>query len=60
MLAPWNYPLTLAVSDAIPALLAGNAVLVKPDVQTSLSALWVIDLHERGRRARHRRARRHG
>jgi succinate-semialdehyde dehydrogenase/glutarate-semialdehyde dehydrogenase len=43
-LTPWNYPLTLAVSDAIPALLAGNAVIVKPDVQTSLSALWVIDL----------------
>jgi succinate-semialdehyde dehydrogenase/glutarate-semialdehyde dehydrogenase len=48
-LTPWNYPLTLAVSDAIPALLAGNAALVKPDVQTSLSALWVIDLmHQAG------------
>jgi len=48
-LAPWNYPLTLAVSDAIPALIAGNAALVKPDVQTTLSALWVIDLlHEAG------------
>ncbi len=48
-LTPWNYPLTLAVSDAIPALLAGNAALVKPDVQTSLSALWVIDLlHKAG------------
>jgi succinate-semialdehyde dehydrogenase / glutarate-semialdehyde dehydrogenase len=43
-LAPWNYPLTLAASDAVPALLAGNAALVKPDVQTSLTALWVIDL----------------
>jgi len=48
-LAPWNYPLTLAVSDAIPALIAGNAALVKPDVQTTLSALWAIDLlHEAG------------
>jgi succinate-semialdehyde dehydrogenase / glutarate-semialdehyde dehydrogenase len=43
-LAPWNYPLTLAVSDAIPALLAGNAAIVKPDVQTSLTALWAVDL----------------
>ncbi len=43
-LTPWNYPLTLAVSDAIPALLAGNAALIKPDVQTSLTALWVVDL----------------
>lgn len=48
-LTPWNYPITLAASDAIPALLAGNAALIKPDVQTSLSALWVIDvLHEAG------------
>ncbi len=44
VLAPWNYPLTLAVSDAIPALLAGNAVILKPDVQTTLTALWAIDL----------------
>lgn len=25
IISPWNYPLTLAVSDALPALLAGNA-----------------------------------
>jgi succinate-semialdehyde dehydrogenase/glutarate-semialdehyde dehydrogenase len=43
-LAPWNYPLTLAVSDAIPALIAGNAAVVKPDIQTSLTTLWVIEL----------------
>ena len=30
IIAPWNYPLTVVVSDAIPALLAGNAVLLKP------------------------------
>lgn len=39
VIAPWNYPLTLAVNDAIPALLAGNAVVVKPDHRTSLGAL---------------------
>ncbi|MCX6434377.1 MAG: aldehyde dehydrogenase family protein, partial [Actinobacteria bacterium] len=44
VLAPWNYPLTLAASDALPALLAGNAVLLKPDVQTTLTAAWVIGL----------------
>ena len=43
-LAPWNYPLTLAVSDALPAWMAGNAALIKPDVQTTLTALWIIDL----------------
>ncbi len=46
-IAPWNYPLTLAVSDAIPALMAGNAAVVKPDAQTSLTALWVLDLLRR-------------
>lgn len=40
IIAPWNYPLSLSVSDAIPALLAGNAVVIKPDVQTSLVAAW--------------------
>lgn len=47
IIAPWNYPLTLAVSDAIPALLAGNAVVVKPDSNTPLSALWAVDLLHR-------------
>lgn len=44
VLAPWNYPLTMAITDGLPALLAGNAILLKPDVQTTVTALWVIDL----------------
>jgi succinate-semialdehyde dehydrogenase/glutarate-semialdehyde dehydrogenase len=44
IIAPWNYPLTLAVSDAVPALLAGNGVVLKPDPLTSVTALYVIDL----------------
>jgi len=39
VIAPWNYPLSLSLSDAIPALVAGNAVVVKPDLRTPLSAL---------------------
>jgi len=39
VIAPWNYPLTLAVSDAIPALAAGNAVVVKPASLTPYTAL---------------------
>ncbi len=39
LITPWNYPLTLGVSDALPALVAGNAVLHKPDTQTALTAL---------------------
>jgi len=44
VITPWNYPLTLPVADAVPALLAGNAVVAKPDTQTALSALWAVDL----------------
>ena len=40
IIAPWNYPLSLSIGDAIPALLAGNAVVLKPDAQTPYSALW--------------------
>ncbi len=43
VIAPWNYPLTLAASDAIPALMAGNAVVLKPDPQTTLVALWIAE-----------------
>ena len=44
VISPWNYPLSLSVGDAIPALLAGNGVVIKPDIQTTFSALWAIDL----------------
>ena len=33
IVSPWNYPLALSVSDAIPALMAGNAVVLRPDTQ---------------------------
>ncbi len=47
VISPWNYPLALAVSDALPALAAGNAVVARPDNQTALTALWAIDAAER-------------
>jgi succinate-semialdehyde dehydrogenase / glutarate-semialdehyde dehydrogenase len=44
LISPWNYPLALSVPDAVPALLAGNAIVHKPDTQTSLCTLWAHDL----------------
>lgn len=44
VISPWNYPMTLAVSDAVAALLAGNAVVLKPDSQTPYCALACVDL----------------
>ncbi|AFK20313.1 succinate-semialdehyde dehydrogenase (NADP(+)) [Haloferax mediterranei ATCC 33500] len=44
VISPWNYPLSLSVSESIPALLAGNAVVLKPDEGTPFTALWALDL----------------
>jgi len=38
IIAPWNYPLTLSVFDAVPALAAGNGVVINPDRHTPYSA----------------------
>ena len=43
-IVPWNYPLNLAITDAVPALMAGNAAVLKPDHHTSFTALWAVAL----------------
>ena len=49
VIGPWNYPLVNSVGDAIPALAAGNAVVVKPSEVTPLtSLLFERGLHECG------------
>lgn len=44
IISPFNYPLSLAVCDTVPALLAGNAVVLKPDNQAALTALRAREL----------------
>jgi succinate-semialdehyde dehydrogenase/glutarate-semialdehyde dehydrogenase len=39
IISPWNYPVTLAISDALPALAAGNGVVLKPAKETTHTAL---------------------
>ena len=46
IISPWNYPFTMALCDGLPALMAGNAVVAKPDAQTMLSALLGAELLE--------------
>ncbi|SDS40350.1 succinate-semialdehyde dehydrogenase / glutarate-semialdehyde dehydrogenase [Nocardioides scoriae] len=46
IISPWNYPFTMALCDGLPALLAGNAVVTKPDAQTMLTALYGAQLLE--------------
>ncbi len=44
VISPWNYPLMLSVADAIPALIAGNGIVLKPDSATPLCALAAVEL----------------
>jgi acyl-CoA reductase-like NAD-dependent aldehyde dehydrogenase len=39
VIGPWNYPLTNSFGDCIPALAAGNAVILKPSEVTPLTSL---------------------
>ncbi|KAJ7593382.1 Aldehyde/histidinol dehydrogenase [Mycena floridula] len=38
IIAPWNFPYLTAVNSVLPAILAGNAVILKPSPQTPLTA----------------------
>src|SRR5713101_350847 len=49
IISPWNYPFSISATEGLAALVAGNAVVVKPSEFTSLAALelaWL--LHEAG------------
>ena len=48
-ISPWNFPLSMATSGLVPALLAGNTIVFKPSEYTSLSQKMVVDLfHQTG------------
>jgi acyl-CoA reductase-like NAD-dependent aldehyde dehydrogenase len=48
VVAPWNYPYLTAVNSIIPALMAGNAVILKHSAQTPLCAERFAEVFERG------------
>ena len=43
IISPWNAPLNLALGDAIPALLTGNTVVIKPSELTPLATLRALE-----------------
>jgi succinate-semialdehyde dehydrogenase/glutarate-semialdehyde dehydrogenase len=47
VISPWNYPVSLAVSEVVPAVMAGNSVVLKPDEKTPFVALALAELFER-------------
>jgi acyl-CoA reductase-like NAD-dependent aldehyde dehydrogenase len=43
VISPWNFPLMLSLGDAIPALIAGCAVVVKPSEVTPLGLAEIVE-----------------
>ena len=43
VIGPWNYPLTNGFGDCVPALAAGNSVLLKPSSVTPLTSLLLAE-----------------
>jgi acyl-CoA reductase-like NAD-dependent aldehyde dehydrogenase len=44
VISPWNYPLSNSFGDAIPALAAGNAVILKPSEVTPLTSMLMGEM----------------
>jgi acyl-CoA reductase-like NAD-dependent aldehyde dehydrogenase len=43
VIGPWNYPLTNSFGDCIPALAAGNAVILKPSEVTPMTSMLMVE-----------------
>src|SRR5271167_293934 len=43
VIGPWNYPLTNSVGDCIPAMMAGNSVILKPSEVTPLTSMLIAE-----------------
>jgi betaine-aldehyde dehydrogenase len=43
VISPWNFPLMLSLGDAIPAMVAGCAVVIKPSEFTPLALLQTVE-----------------
>jgi acyl-CoA reductase-like NAD-dependent aldehyde dehydrogenase len=44
VIGPWNYPIVNAFGDCIPAMMAGNCVILKPSEVTPLSSLLMAEM----------------
>ncbi|MCB1982949.1 MAG: aldehyde dehydrogenase family protein, partial [Rhodoferax sp.] len=43
-IAPWNWPLLIAIWQIVPSLRAGNTVVIKPSEYTSIGTLEMVRL----------------
>lgn len=46
-ITPWNFPVMIAIWHVIPALLAGNSVVIKPSPNTPLTTLLLAEIANR-------------
>ncbi len=46
VIGPWNFPLVNGFGDCIPALMAGNSVILKPSEVTPLSSLLMAEMFD--------------
>ncbi len=60
MIGPWNFPVTNSFGDCIPAMAAGNSVILKPSEVTPLTSLLIAEGTEGMRSSGGRLPGRHG
>lgn len=53
IISPWNYPFSIAVGEVAAAILAGNAVLLKPSSQTALVGTVIEEMFSAADLPRH-------
>src|SRR3954453_2392792 len=44
LISPWNFPFATSLSDMMPALIAGNGVVLKPDNKSTLNVAFGVEL----------------
>ncbi len=44
LISPWNFPFATSLSDMMPALIAGNGVVLKPDNKSTLNVAYGVSL----------------
>jgi succinate-semialdehyde dehydrogenase/glutarate-semialdehyde dehydrogenase len=44
VISPWNFPFATSLSDSMPAIIAGNGVVLKPDNKSALCVTFGVEL----------------
>ncbi|MDE3180427.1 MAG: aldehyde dehydrogenase family protein [Acidobacteriota bacterium] len=47
LITPWNFPMAIPAWKSMPALIAGNTIVMKPSPESPLSMLSLVEIFER-------------